>query len=375
MCNKFITTGMNNNTDTHICIYKGLSHISKTYIRLKIGLNSISDDIYHELDTFSDGCTKIDFLNIYSMSKEVFFMLNADVLKEFIFDCKMRKLSDKTIKSYRNNNLALFLFIKNEYGITELEETNHLHVKGYIQYLTDKNLSEIYINTIVRTFRAFFRYAVEENYIITNPIDKIKKQKEPIIIINTFTNDEVKHMINYYCGSKFLDIRNQLIMIILFDTGIRNSELCGLKLSDICDNYINILGKGKKIRHVPITPIINKYMIKYLRARESYIKNKINYSDEFLLLSQKGKQLTVETIERVVLKCGTNSKVRKEIRISPHTCRHYYAQTQLKNGCDLFTVARLLGHSNINITKRYLQSMHDDDTMIMGAKTSPLMNL
>jgi integrase/recombinase XerD len=135
------------------------------------------------------------------------------------------------------------------------------------------------------------------------------------------------------------------------------------------------MGKGKKIRHVPITAIINKYLVRYLRVRENYIKDKINYNDEFLLLSQKGKLLTVETIERVVLECGNNSEVRKEIRISPHTCRHYYAQTQLKNGCDLFTVSKLLGHTNINVTKRYLQSMHDDDTLIMGAKTSPLMNL
>jgi integrase/recombinase XerD len=302
-------------------------------------------------------------------------MLNADVLKEFIFDCKMRKLSDRTIKSYQNNNLALFHFIKDEYSITELEEINNLHVKGYIQYLTDKKLSEIYINTIVRTFRSYFRYAVEEHYILKNPIDKIKKQKEPIIIINTFTNDEVKRMIQFYRGSKFLDMRNQLIMIILFDTGIRCSELCGLKLSDVRDTYINIMGKGKKIRHVPITAIINKYLVRYLRVRENYIKDKINYNEEFLFLSQKGKQLTVETIERVVLECGNNSKVRNEIRTSPHTCRHYYAQTQLKNGCDLFTVSKLLGHTNINVTKRYLQSMHDDDTLIMGAKTSPLMNL
>jgi integrase/recombinase XerD len=91
-------------------------------------------------------------------------------------------------------------------------------------------------------------------------------------------------------------------------------------------------------------------MIKYLRVREEYIKDKINYSTEYLLLSQKGKKLTVETIERVVLACGNECNIRKEIRISPHICRHYYAQTQLKNGCDLFTVARLLGHSKIGIT-------------------------
>jgi len=302
-------------------------------------------------------------------------MLNEDILKEFIFDCRMRRLSERTIKSYHNNNLALFRFISHEYDINQLEDMNHIGIKAYIDFLTKKRLKETYINGLIKCFKAYFSYCIREHYIIRNPMDKVYRQKEVIPVINTFTNSEVTRMLKYYSGSKFLDVRNQLIMIMLFDTGMRNFELCNLKMDDIRDNYINILGKGKKNRHVPITAIINKQLIKYLRVREYYIKDKINYHTEFLLLSQKGKMLTVETVERVVLKCGTYSNIRSEIRISPHTCRHYYAQAQLRNGCDLYTVSRLLGHGNINITKRYLQSMHDDTLMEMGAKTSPLMNL
>lgn len=302
-------------------------------------------------------------------------MFNEDVLKEFIFDCRIRKLSERTIKSYRNNNMALFRFINQGYDITEVEETTFQMVNGYIRFLTDKKLSEVYINTIVRTFKAYFQYAVDEKYILNNPIVKIKRQKETISMINTFNNEEVTRMMKFYSGSRFLEVRNQLIMALLFDTGIRNSELCSLKMTDIRDTYINILGKGKKVRHVPITQVLNKYLIRYNRTRSNYIMDKINYDLDYLLLSQKGKKLTVEALERIVLNCGQNSKVRKEIRVSPHTCRHYYAQTQLKNGCDLYTLSRLLGHSNINVTKRYLQSMQDVDILIKGAITSPLMNL
>jgi integrase/recombinase XerD len=194
-------------------------------------------------------------------------------------------------------------------------------------------------------------------------------------MINTFTNEEVRRMVNHFNGSSYLEVRNKLIMIILCDTGIRNYELCNLKMGDIRDTYINIFGKGKKVRHVPITAVINKQLIKYMRSRENYLKDKINCQEDYLLLSRTGRNLTIATLENVVRACGEASNVRKEIRISPHTCRHYYAQAQLKNGCDLFTVSRLLGHSNINITKRYLQSMQDDDVMEMAIKTSPLMNL
>lgn len=72
---------------------------------------------------------------------------------------------------------------------------------------------------------------------------------------------------------------------------------------------------------------------------------------------------------------GEGVKVRKEIRCSPHTCRHYFAQAQLRNGLDVYSLSRLLGHENINITKRYLQGLKDEEVLELGVKSSPLMNL
>ena len=103
--------------------------------------------------------------------------------------------------------------------------------------------------------------------------------------------------------------------------------------------------------------------------------DKYMYQTEYLFLSQKGKRLTPETVERIVKECGKECQVREKLRCSPHTCRHYYAQTQLKNGCDLFTVSKLLGHGNINITKRYLNSMEVDDILQIAQKTTPLRSL
>ena len=78
--------------------------------------------------------------------------------------------------------------------------------------------------------------------------------------------------------------QNNLIMAMLFDTGIHN-----LIMTDFRDTYIHIFGKGKKVRHVPITQIPNKYLIRYNRARTNYVKDKVYYHTEYLLLSQKGK--------------------------------------------------------------------------------------
>lgn len=302
-------------------------------------------------------------------------MLLEDVLQEYLFDCQLRKLSERTIKSLRNHNKRLFVFLSNTCMITELEQVKRVHIQSYITYLSEQGRKETYINGIIKNSRAFFKYCENEAYIQNNPMQKIHFQKEVIPVIRTFNNDEIKRMIHYYSGHTFLQRRNNLIMIMLVDSGVRNNELCNIQMNDIQENAIKIYGKGKKIRYVPLTPAINKSLIRYLRVRNEYIYDKTTYHTQYLLLSQKGKKLTPETIERVVKKCGQECGIREEIRCSPHTCRHYYAQTQLKNGCDLFVVSRLLGHSNINITQRYLHSMEVDDMMAVAQQTTPLKNL
>ena len=85
--------------------------------------------------------------------------------------------------------------------------------------------------------------------------------------------------------------------------------------------------------------------------------------------------MTGEAVERVVKLCGKEAMVRTEIRCSPHTCRHYFAQAQLRNGLDVYSLSRLLGHEDISITKRYLQGLNDRNIVERSIKTSPLMNL
>ncbi len=303
-------------------------------------------------------------------------MLLEDTLKEFLLECELRQYSQRTIRHERNSLQKMIYFIGETYGVTQLEKVKHIHLKGYVKYLTDLGRKETYVNGLIKSFRAFFKYCTEEEYIEVNPALKLSFQKEPEILITTFTDKEAEAMVNYYKGRRFLDIRNKLIMVILFDTGIRCSELCELKVTDVRTNVINIQeGKGKKQRFVPLTPAINKWMMKYQLARQSYILDKIGYAEEYLFLSQKGKPLTKATIERIVGACKEPCGVREEIRCSPHTCRHYYAQKQLRNGCDMYTVSRLLGHKTVTITKRYLQSITDEDIVDLGTKTSPLMNM
>ena len=302
-------------------------------------------------------------------------MLLEDVLKEFIFDCRIRKLSERTIKEYNGNNLRFFKYIDSQFQITELEQVTHVVIKEYIQYLTTLGRKETYINGIIKCFRAFFVYCFKEEYISKNPMDKVNFQREPITLIETFTDNEARKMVEAFKTNTFCDMRNKLIMVVLLDSGIRCHELIDIKISDITTNAIKIFGKGKKERFVPITPTIYKYLLKYLRMRENYLLDKYQLDKEYLFLSFSCRKLSLEAVERVVKLAAQKAKVRPEIRSSPHTCRHYYAQAQLRNGCDVYTLSRLLGHENISITKRYLQSITDNQILDLAIKTTPLSNM
>lgn len=301
-------------------------------------------------------------------------MLLEDVLKEFIYDCELRGLSPRTIKGYRNNNARFFKFLEDELNILELKRVTTKQIKMYLSLLKEQKLTESYANGILKNVRSFFNYCVDEDYINENPAFKVKWIKEPITLIITFTDAEIVKMLKVLPNNNFLNVRNNAILAMFIETGIRNLELCHIKKEHIRDRDIVIQGKGNKERVVPLTSGLMKYLIKYDRVREVYFNDKL-LVDDYYFLSRTGRQLTVEANERIIAKFGELAGVREEIRCSPHTLRHYFSQSQLRNGLDVYSLSRLLGHTNISITKRYLQSLEDEELLDIASNTSVLANL
>lgn len=301
-------------------------------------------------------------------------MLAKECAEEFRLECELRRLSKRTIKGYINNTMLFLNFVEKQCGMDEIETIKAVHIKQYVSYLISKDLTPSYINGILKCLRAFFKYVKNEEYIIHNPAERVNWQKEGKVLILTFTDQEVRSMLNVYDFSSYLSARNRLLLAMAFDTGARNTEMCELTHESIRDNVILIHGKGNKERHVPLTPYLKKMLLKYCRIKEKYFYDK-NIRYQNLFLSRTGKPMTKEAVERVFKLAGEEAGVRKEIRCSPHTARHYYAQANLRNGLDVYSLSRLLGHENINITKRYLQSLQDSNIVDMAVKTSPLRDL
>ncbi|NRT73625.1 tyrosine-type recombinase/integrase [Clostridium beijerinckii] len=303
-------------------------------------------------------------------------MLLVDLLKEYKYDIQVRNYSQRTIKTCYNSTLKFFNYCKSEFEVEELEDVLPMYLKKYISYLQGLGRSEVYINSIIKYLRGFFKYCVKEEYIsekqnITKKVGWLRQKKT---IINTFNDKEAQKMLNVWDYKNFYNARNKAIISTLFETGIRNYELCTLRLIDVRDTVIKVTGKGNKERVVPISPALKKILIKYDRIRAEYIKDKY-VVDDYYFLSYRSKMLTVEAVERVVRETGEMAKVRAEIRCSPHTMRHFYCQFLLRQGVDSYTISRLVGHSNTNITKIYLQSLDDEKIVEMGATVSPMMIL
>lgn len=297
-------------------------------------------------------------------------MLLEDAVREYIYEIQCRNYTKRTIKGYKNNLLKFTKHLTVEQQIEELEEIRPQHIKEYLNQLKARGLSTTYINTILKNIRSFYKYCYQEGY-SGNVASKIGWLKEEKPLIKSFSDEQIKKMLNYYKGNSFREIRNKAIISMLVDTGLRNSELCALRIGDVRETVVFVRGKGRKERIVPISPQLKKLLIKYERVREGYLKDNILHYDNYFL-SYRCRPLTVEGIERIVKICGEGIK---GIRVSPHTIRHYYAQAQLRNGLDVYSLSRLLGHSTIDITKIYLQSIQDESIIELSRKRSPLSNI
>lgn len=289
--------------------------------------------------------------------------------QDFIAEIEVRKYTPKTIRSYRNN-LNLFLRFCEDNEVEEIEDVGLATVKKFTSFMSATKHKGTYINSLLKTVKSFINYCYEEGYGGFNTKKAFRWCKEEKPIIRTFQPEDVKNMLKSCKGSDFLSIRDTALLTTLFDTGIRCYELCCIRPQDIHDNFIIINGKNHKQRVVPITPVLRKAFLKYDWCKKNYFA--LKNTDDFYFLSNHGRQLTNCAVEHIIKRHGEGIE---DIRVSPHTCRHFFAQQQVKMGTDLYTISRLLGHENISITQTYLNSLRDEDIIANTEKRSVLMSI
>ena len=241
--------------------------------------------------------------------------------------------------NYLNENNLYYLNIKKD------------DIRVFLKYLTNLKYKVSSISRMLSSLRSFYNYLLMKEKIKNNPFKLIKNPKKEKKLPNFLQYNEFIKLIDELKSDTSLDIRNKMILELLYATGIRVSELTNIKLEDINFNNksIKVLGKGNKERIVYFGDYAYDLMKEYIdNEREVLLNGK---SSTKLLINKNGDELTShgveEAIDVMVKKVSLNHK------ISPHTLRHTFATHMLEEGSDLRTVQTLLGHSSLSTTQIY----------------------
>lgn len=234
-------------------------------------------------------------------------------------------------------------------------------IEDYFIYLQCRKYSKTTLRDKYAVLHAYYQYAVAHGYYKENPL-KIKKPKANTDKIKFFTEEEICKILSYFTiRDTFTKIRDYAIVCTLLSTGVRRSEL--LAMSDISNNSISVLGKGSKVRILPISASLKAVLKPYLVER-----NKIACCSN-LFISRAGTALTKNGLRAIFTRLSNATNVD----ISTHKFRHTYATMALSNGLPIHNLQAFLGHSNINTTQIYLH-YSDANAVEINNRTNPLNN-
>lgn len=287
------------------------------------------------------------------------------MLEDYLMECEIRKFSGETIKNKR--------IIANEFirtvGDIEVEKVNKTVIKKYIVEVSERKKAST-INTCLRNLKGWFKFLVSEEIIGSNPFDRVEALKEEKTVMRTYSVDIMGKVLEQFWAKDFNTERNKLIVITLVETGIRVSELCNILMEDIMDNSIRIHGKGNKVRYVPITEALGEQLTIYMKKRTEYLNGE---ECDNLFVSKFRKALTRTGVNQLMTDKIFKGIDVDGIPVTVHNFRRFYAQNMLDN-VDVYTVSRLMGHTNITTTERYLRGTEDAKIVERGMN-SPLSKM
>ncbi|MCX7833443.1 MAG: site-specific tyrosine recombinase XerD [Ignavibacteria bacterium] len=280
-----------------------------------------------------------------------------------------KNLSENSINSYCFDINKLFSYLRDEKKISlvsQIDEQVILSFLNFIQSGENKEeniLSEKSISRYISSFRNFFKFLESEQLIDHNPTENIESPKISRKLPEVLTYVEVELLLSKPDVSTKTGLRDKAILEIMYSSGLRVSEVINLELGNINfeESFLNIFGKGRKERIIPIGKIAHKWLGKYLLESRPFLAN--SKSKSFVFLNARGFQMTRMAIWLIVDKYAKLANIKKKVH--PHTLRHSFATHLLEGGADIRVIQELLGHSDISttqiythITKDYLIEVH-----------------
>lgn len=264
-----------------------------------------------------------------------------------------RGYSQYTVLNYMNDIDEFIEFLKQKKYNGMVNCTTNI-ARFFILDLSKKGMKSTSISRKLSSLRGLYRFMVSEGYVTYNIFNEVNSPKKNKLLPKQLYADEIEAMFDSINCKTVIGRRNYCILEMLYDTGMRVSELCNLDITDIdySLNYIKVYGKGKKERIVPMIDSLKSALQDYISfSRSELLMKEKNERTSKLFLNHRGGPLTTRGV-RVVLDEITNETSEK-IKVHPHMIRHSFATHLLNGGADLRSVQSLLGHVNLSTTQIY----------------------
>lgn len=259
-----------------------------------------------------------------------------------------KRMSAHTVKSYQTDLIQFNSFCLFIYNANQLSTITHLQIRSWVAHLMAEQINTRSINRKLSALKSFFRFAIKQGWVQNNPTEKLQAPKVAKKLPVYVEPKQMQKLLDECLdrGDEAREKRNELIIQMLYQTGIRLAELIQLKLADI-DYYkrqIKVLGKRNKERIVPITAEL-------IELIKSYKESVNNADNTYLFTRNNGKPLYPKLVYEIVKQhLGLVTTLQKR---SPHVLRHTFATHLLNNGADLNAIKELLGHANLSATQVY----------------------
>lgn len=268
-----------------------------------------------------------------------------------------RNYSRYTIDAYSKDLYQFEDYIKGVIGIFDPVQVDSDIVRNWIVALLEQKISPVSVNRKLSSLKSFFKFLVKQGIISANPLRLVTgpKTKKPLPY---FIREKEMDLLLDGDGfdEGFEGVRDRLIIEMLYDTGMRRSELVGLKDSDIDFDalLIKVTGKRNKQRLIPFAEGLKNLMLAYTSVRNQ----EVGVVDEWFFVRKKGGALSPGIVYLTVKKhLSTITSLSKR---SPHVLRHSFATGMLNNGAELNAVKDLLGHSSLASTSIYTHTTFEE---------------
>ena len=281
------------------------------------------------------------------LSRDLFYFHQVNTTPFFEYLTSEKRSSVHTVSAYRSDISQIEEFMSTQIEITQISDVGSIHIRSWISELMVQEISERSIHRKLSALNAWFRFLMKRKEIQTNPAKGVTKPKRPSRLPETLQEQQGIDLYRLNDTDSEEEKVNALMIQLFYETGIRLSEMMGLKQRDIDFGMgqIKVLGKRNKVRYVPV----NDEMIQKLKQHMTLCKS--TGSDDALFQNEKGQALSRSSLYRRVR--SSLSLVTTQKKKSPHVLRHSFATHMLNNGADLNNIKELLGHANLAATQVY----------------------